>query len=221
MTTPLPGTPGPAPANRLSSALLPANVRAAAITVGTFALVLAAVQVVNVLTDDSLVRYGIQPRSVQGLLGVLTAPLIHASWSHLLANLVPVLVLGFLVMVGSVRQFVAVTVLVWLLSGLGVWLVAPSNTDTVGASGLVFGWLAYLVARGVFTRSWKHILLGLVLLAVYGSVFWTGIVTIAVRDISGVVTVSWQAHLFGALAGVLAGFLVAKADGPRRRAVAG
>ena len=220
MTTSVPGTPGPAPAKKQRSALLPANVRAAGITVGAFAVLLTVVQLVNVLTDNSLVRYGIQPRSVDGLIGILTAPFIHASWSHLLANLVPVLVLGFLVMVGSVRQFVAVTVLVWLISGCGVWLIAPANTDTVGASGLVFGWLAYLIARGVFTRSWKHILLGLVLLALYGSVFWTGIVTIAVRDISGVVTVSWQAHLFGALAGVLAGFLVAKADGPRRRAVA-
>ncbi|GAA1999259.1 rhomboid family intramembrane serine protease [Nakamurella flavida] len=211
--------PGPAPAKQ-RSALLPANVKAAGITVGAFGLILAVVQLVNVLTDDSLVRYGIQPRSVDGLLGILTAPFIHASWSHLLANLVPVLVLGFLVMIGSVRQFVAVTVLVWLVSGLGVWLISPSGTDTVGASGLVFGWLTYLVARGVFTRSWKHILLGLVLLALYGSVFWTGIVQLAVRDISGVVTVSWQAHLFGALGGVLAGFLVARADAPRRRAVA-
>jgi membrane associated rhomboid family serine protease len=116
------------------------------------------------------------------------------------------------------RQFIAVTVLVWLVSGLGVWLVAPANTTTVGASGIVFGWLAFLIVRGIWTRTWQHIVLGLVLLGIYGSLFWTGIVTVAAADITGVVTVSWQAHLFGAIGGVLAAFLVAKADAPRRAA---
>ena len=114
------------------------------------------------------------------------------------------------------RQFVAVTVLVWLVSGLGVWLVAPANTITVGASGIVFGWLAFLIVRGIWTRTWQHIVLGLVLLALYGSLFWTGIVTVAAADITGVVTVSWQAHLFGAIGGVLAAFLVGQ--GRRGRA---
>jgi len=127
-------------------------------------------------------------------------------------------IMGVLIMLSGVRQFVAVTVLVLLVSGLGVWLISPSNTTTVGASGIVFGWLAFLIVRGIWTRTWQHILLGLVLLVLYGSLFWTGIVKVAAADITGVVTVSWQAHLFGAIGGVLAAFLVAKADGPRRAA---
>jgi membrane associated rhomboid family serine protease len=149
---------------------------------------------------------------------VLGAPLLHGSWGHLWSNLVPLVIMGTLITLSSMRQFIAVTVLVWLVSGLGVWLVAPAGTITVGASGIVFGWLAFLIARGIWTRSWQHILLGLVLLAVYGSIFWTGIIQVAAADITGVVAVSWQGHLFGAIGGVLGAFLVGKADAPRRAA---
>ena len=174
------------------------------------------IQTINWATDYRLDQFGIDPRSWEGLLGVLFAPLLHGSWGHLWSNLVPLVIMGVLIMLSGVRQFVAVTVLVWLVSGLGVWLIAPANTTTVGASGIVFGWLAFLIVRGIWTRTWQHIVLGLVLLALYGSLFWTGIVKVAAADITGVVTVSWQAHLFGAIGGVLAAFLVAKADGPRR-----
>ena len=126
----------------------------------------------------------------------------------------PFLIFGLLLFVGGVRQFVAVTIMVWLVSGLGVWLFGPSNTLTVGASGLVFGWLAYLVARGVFTRNWGQIAVGLLLLVLWGGIFWTGIVQTAFTDLTGDTSVSWQGHLFGAIGGVLAAFLVARADGP-------
>ncbi len=176
------------------------------------------VEVVNSVASNRLTNdYGIVSRSLPGLIGVLTAPLLHVSWPHLLSNLVPLLIFGFLILFGGVRQFIAVTVLVWLLAGLGVWLVGPAHTVTVGASGLVFGWLAYLVTRGVFTRSIGQIAVGLVLLVIWGGVFWTGIVKVAVADISQAVTISWQGHLFGAIGGVLAAFLVARSDGPRTR----
>jgi membrane associated rhomboid family serine protease len=209
------------PAKKAGSGDMAKRVKPALITIGVLATVMIIIQAINWATDYRLDQFGIDPRSLEGLLGVLFAPLLHGSWGHLWSNLVPLVIMGVLIMLSGIKQFTAVTVLVWLVSGLGVWLVAPANTITVGASGIVFGWLAFLICRGIWTRNWKHILLGLVLLAIYGSIFWTGIITIAVQDISGVVTTSWQGHLFGAIGGVLAAFLVAKADGPRRAAARG
>src|SRR6478609_7256353 len=206
------------PAKKSGSGQLAQRAKPALITVGALAAVMIIIQAINWSTDYRLDQYGIEPRTWSGLLGVLFAPLLHGSWGHLWSNLVPLVIMGVLIMLSGIRQFVAVTVLVWLVSGLGVWLIAPANTTTVGASGIVFGGLAFLIVRGIWTRTWQHIVLGLVLLAIYGSLFWTGIVKVAAADITGVVTVSWQAHLFGAIGGVLAAFLVAKADGPRRAA---
>jgi len=161
---------------------------------------------------------GIRPRDAHGLIGILSAPFVHASFEHLMSNTLPLGLLASMALYAYPRATRYALPLVWLVSGLGVWLISPSNTTTVGASGIVFGWLAFLIVRGIWTRTWQHILLGLVLLVLYGSLFWTGIVKVAAADITGVVTVSWQAHLFGAIGGVLAAFLVAKADGPRRAA---
>ena len=207
------------PVKKDRGSLLPAKVKPALITVGSLAVLITLIQVLNALWSPAYrltSEFGIAPRSVHGLTGVLTAPLLHVSWPHLLSNVVPLLIFGFLILVGGVRQFVAVTMLVWLVSGLGVWLIGPTNSVTVGASGLVFGWLAYLISRGAFTRQLGQIAIGVVLLVLWGGLFWTGIVRVVAADLVGVQTISWQGHLFGALAGVLAAFLVAKADGPRR-----
>src|ERR1700712_883578 len=216
--SPLPAPLGGSPAKKERGSLIPARGQPAVGVVGSFGLLLVVIQLVNSAMSYRLdSEFGILPRTWDGLVGVLTAPLLHGSWGHLLSNLVPLLIFGVLIMLSSTRQFVAVTVLVWLVSGLGVWLIGGANSYTIGASGVVFGWLAYLIARGVFTRSIGQIVLGLVLLVIWGSLFWTGIVQVAVADITGVVTISWQAHLFGALGGVLAAYLVAKAAGPRTR----
>lgn len=212
--------PGSAPEKKKRT-VLPEKVKPAVFTLGGLAVLLLVVQIVNSLMGYRLNgMFGLQSRRVSGLDGILLSPLLHGSWGHLLGNLVPLLIFGLLLFVGGVRQFVVVTVLVWLVSGIGVWVAGPSNTVTIGASGLVFGWLAYLVARGVFTRNIVQILVGAALLLIWGSLFWTGIITTAVKDFVGDSGVSWQAHLFGAIGGVLAAFLVARADGPRRESVA-
>lgn len=214
--SPLPGT-SPAPVKKKDSSSLVPAIKPAAITIGVFAGIMVILQIVNSFTGNYLTNnFGIHPRSLDGLLGVLLAPVLHADWQHLASNIVAVLIFGFLIMVGGPRQFIAVTVLVWLVGGLGVWLTAPSNSVTIGASILVFGWLAFLVLRGFFTRNWGQIAIGILLLAIWGGIFWTGIVSAAFSP----APVSWQGHLFGALGGALAAFLVAKADGPRRKAVA-
>src|SRR5664279_2352484 len=173
---PIPGQSTP-PAKKSGSALLPQRIKPALITVGALAALMIIVQTVNWATGYRLDSFGVEPRSLSDLWNVLTAPLVHASWGHLFSNLVPLIIFGVLIMLGGVRQFIAVTAVVWLVSGLGV-----------------------------------------VLLALYGGLFWTGIVRVAAADITGVVTVSWQAHLFGALGGLLAAFMVSRADGGRRPA---
>ena len=211
MTLPVP-SPQPTVSPKSRNNLIPARWQQAAIVPGVLVAVMVVVQIVNSFPALNLVQHaGIEPRRIDGLIGILTAPFVHGSWSHLLANAVPLLIFGFLLMVNGARQFIAVTVLVWLVSGLGVWVTGAAGV-TVGASGIVFGWLAYLVVRGVFTRNLGQIVVGLVLLALWGGIFW-GV-------LPGANGISWQAHLFGALGGVLAAFLTAKADGPRRAAPA-
>jgi membrane associated rhomboid family serine protease len=212
MTLPMP-SPTSQPAKKERS-LLPAQIKPAVVTVGGLAVVMLVVQIINVATNYSLIHWGIESRDLSGLWGVLFAPLIHGSWGHLFGNMIPFLIFGLLLFVGGVRQFVAVTVVVWLVSGLGVWLIGPSNAYTVGASGLIFGWLAYLVARGVFTKNWGQLAIGLVLLILYGGMFWTGIFHTAFFGSGGI---SWQGHLFGAIGGLLAAFLVARANKPQQK----
>jgi membrane associated rhomboid family serine protease len=166
----------------------------AAIVIAAFVAVLWVIEIVNAsgadLSDD-----GIRPRQLSGLWGVLWAPLLHASFTHLESNTIPLLVLGFLVLLGGLARFGAVTATVWLVSGIGVWLLGGTDTVVVGASGLAFGWLAYIIVRGVFTRSLVQLALGLVILVVYGGLLW-GV-------LPGASGVSWQAHLFGAVGGIL------------------
>lgn len=213
----VPGTTGSSqPAKKRT--LLPEKIRPAMFTLGAFAALLVIIQAINSLAPGLHLNqhFGLISRQVSGLDGIILAPLLHGSWGHLLGNLVPLLIFGLLLFVGGVRQFVVVTVLVWLVCGIGVWIAGPSNTVTIGASGIIFGWLAYLVARGFFTRNIGQILIGAVLLLIWGSLF-LGIFTTAVKDFVGSTGVSWQAHLFGAIGGVLAAFLVARADGPARK----
>jgi membrane associated rhomboid family serine protease len=171
---------------------------------------LYVIEAVDTLSGRALERnYGIEPLEVNGLDGVLFAPLLHGDWAHLMANTVPFLVLGFLAMAGGIRQFVVVTATIWVLGGLGVWLTGGYESGYhIGASGLIFGWLVFLLTRGFFARSGLQILLAVGLFFVWGGILF-GV-------LPGQPGISWQAHLFGALAGLLAARLVAGAD---RRAV--
>lgn len=204
----------PVPTPRRSiSRVLPRPIRSAVATMLVFTALLYVVEAVDVATGSALERAGgIVPRESFGLDGVLFAPLLHGDWAHLLANTLPFLIFGFLAMAGGFRQFVLVTATIWILGGFAVWLTAGAPGYHVGASGVIFGWLAFLLTRGFFARSARQILLAIVLFAGWGGIL--------LGVLPGQPGISWQGHLFGALAGVLAAWMVARADRRRTPAAA-
>jgi membrane associated rhomboid family serine protease len=198
-------TPVVAPTQSPAKRILPPHPVRAAIVIGSFTAVLYLIELVNSgFLHDSLNNDGIRPRSLGGLPGIIWAPLLHANWAHLAGNTVPILVFGFLAMALGIGPWITITAVIWLVSGIGVWLLSPGGYITIGASGLAFGWLAFLLVRGLFNRSIGQILVALVLLFYWGSVLW-GL-------LPGRPEISWQGHLFGALAGILCAWLVSRAN---------
>ena len=153
-------------------------------------------EVVDVALGGDLDAYGIEPRDPDGLVGVVTAPFLHGGFGHLIGNTIPLVVLGAVIALGGALRLVAVAGIVALVSGLGTWLVAPAGTEHVGASGIVFGFATYLMARGLYSRRLGQLAVGVVVLALWGATLLRGLVPEA--------GISWQGHLFGALGGVLA-----------------
>lgn len=168
-----------------------------------------ALELVDVVLRGSLDTNGIEARELDGLLGILLAPFLHLGFSHLLANTLPLLVLGTLVATSGRGVFWRATAAIAVLGGLGTWLIAPADTITIGASGLVFGYLGYLLVAGIRTRHWRDLLVGVLVLLLYGSLL-LGALPWVVAD-----TVSWQGHLSGALAGGAAAWWWAPRRAPR------
>ena len=164
-------------------------------------------EVLDVLSGGALDAYGIEARELDGLPQIFTAPFLHAGFQHLVSNTVPFAVLGFLVLLGGVTRWLLSSLSSIVSSGLFAWVLTPADSVVLGASGLVFGWLTYLVVRGVWSRRPAQVLVGLAVLLVYGGLIW-GV-------LPGAAGISWQAHLGGAVGGVLAAWLL-----HRRRPVA-
>lgn len=143
--------------------------------------------------------FGIIPRTVIGLRGIAFAPFLHGSFAHLIGNTIPFLVLGWLIMLRETSDFIWVTLVVALASGLGTWLFGTPGIH-IGASGVVFGYLGYLLLRGFFERRIGSILISLFVGALYGSLIW-GVLPLQQG-------ISWEGHLFGFLGGVLAARLL-------------
>ncbi len=166
-----------------------------------------AIEILDLFLGGALDQFGIRPRSIVGLRGILFAPFLHGSLLHLMANTVPFVILGWLVMLRRTRDFWPVTIIVTLVAGLGTWLFAPPWTVHIGASGLVFGYLGFLLSRGYFERSFGSIAMSLLVGLLYGGMIW-GV-------LPGQIGISWQGHLFGFLGGILAAQMLAE---PMRRA---
>ncbi|MGI8945180.1 MAG: rhomboid family intramembrane serine protease [Thermoleophilaceae bacterium] len=158
-------------------------------------------EVVDVAANHRLDGYGIEPRDADGLVGIVASPFLHAGFGHLMANTVPFLVLGFVIAFKGAMRVAAVTVIVAVVSGLGTWLIAPAGTLHIGASGVVFGYAAYLLSRGFFDRDAIELAIGLVVGLVWGTVLLGGLLPQE--------GISWQGHLFGVIGGVAAARLLA------------
>lgn len=206
--------PSPTPQPKVKSPARAADERpqwqVAAAIIGGFALLLYVIEFIDALMDHRLDQWGIEPLTLNGLWGILFAPLLHANWEHLAANTLPLLVLGFLVLLSGIARGLAATGIIWVVAGVGVWFTGGQNTLHIGASGIVFGWLAYLLVRGFFTRKIVQMLIGIVVFLIYGSLLWGAL--------PGTPGVSWQGHLFGAIGGVLAAWILSGPERDARRA---
>jgi membrane associated rhomboid family serine protease len=181
------------------------------IAVGATAIVIALiwlVQGINVLDGYGLdYRFGARPRDLSTAPFVLLAPFLHFGLGHIESNTPPLAILTFLTVLGGLKRYLYVTAIVVLVGGLGTWLISPSRVVSVGASGLIFGYLGYLIARGLFARSLRQAMwqvpLGIGLFVYYK---WT-LVLLYPSSMVNVMHISWQGHLCGLLAGLLVAYL--------------
>jgi membrane associated rhomboid family serine protease len=165
-----------------------------------------AIEIVDFVLPMNLDALGIRPRSERGLLGVLLSPFLHVGFGHLISNSLPFLLLGGLVMTGGRRQFLLVSVWVTIIGGAGVWLMGGGRTVHLGASLVIFGYLGFLLSRGIAERSVGGVLLSLALLFGYGGMLF-GI-------FPGQPGISWLGHLCGFLAGIAGAFLFTRRTDP-------
>jgi membrane associated rhomboid family serine protease len=158
-----------------------------------FVLFIWAVAFFDLLLGHALLRFGILPRRLSGISGILFAPFLHGGIRHLMVNTLPLLVLGGLVLLHGQRVFIRTTIMITVLGGAGVWLMGRPAIH-VGASSLIFGYFGYLVFRGMVKRSLFSIAVSLVTVAAYGGILW-GLIPHSFG-------VSWEGHLCGLLAGI-------------------
>ena len=164
-------------------------------------LLMWVLEAVDVALDHRLDRYGIEPREADGLDGVVAAPFLHVGFGHLIANTIPFVAMGMVIALEGPLRLAGVTAITALVSGVGTWLIAPANTIHLGASGVVFGFATYLIARGWFNRRALEIAIGVAV-----AVLWGGTLVAGLEPQQGI---SWQGHLFGAIGGVVAARVLA------------
>ena len=178
------------------------------ILLGGIVTLMWALEAINSLDSNHLAQSdGIYARNVGHIWAVFTAPFLHFSWQHLIANTIPFVFMGLIIALQGAKRLLIVTGIVILVGGIGTWLIAPAGTDTAGASGIVFGYATYLFARGFFNRSALELLAGLIV-----GVVWGGALLSSIVPHTGV---SWQGHVCGAIGGVVAAYVL-RNDRPRQ-----
>jgi membrane associated rhomboid family serine protease len=157
-------------------------------------------ELLDQLSGNEMDQLGIHAREVDGVPEIFTAPFLHAGWDHLISNSLPFYVLGFLVLLSGLARWVASSLIIIIISGMTAWSLTPPHTIILGASGLIFGWLTYLLARGIWSRRPAQVVVAVIVLLLYGGLIWS--------VLPGSAGVSWQAHLGGAIGGVVAAWLL-------------
>lgn len=143
--------------------------------------------------EISAVPFGVVPRTSQGLVGVVFSPLLHANWNHLFANALPLFVLLIILLADRKYHPWKSLLIIWTVSGLGTWLIGRGASVHIGASGIIFGLAAYLIVAGLLMKSWRAVLIAIIVLFLFGGMFY------GILPRHG--PISWEAHLCGALAG--------------------
>lgn len=176
-----------------------------------FVALLWAIEILDSIMNQRLDDNGVRPWTFDGLWGIVFAPVLHDDWAHLISNTVPAFVLTCVIVASSgTKRWLEATAIIWVAAGIGTWLIGGLNTNHVGASSLIFGWVAFLVLRGIFARKLSEIAIGIVIAAVYGYLIW-GVLPTG----SGV---SWQGHLCGAIGGVIAAVILGRRSAAERAA---
>ena len=160
-----------------------------------FVALIWVIEFINFSTGHHLSDWGILPRTLKGLKGIPLSPFLHASLIHIMMNTIPLAVLGGFVILNSRQIFFEITIIIILVSGTALWLFGRSSYH-VGASGLIFGYFGYLVLRAWYDRSLKSFIIAFVTVFLYGGIIWGLLPTFS--------RISWEGHLFGLLAGILA-----------------
>ncbi|HVH98402.1 MAG TPA: rhomboid family intramembrane serine protease [Enhygromyxa sp.] len=187
-------SPDPAPQRR---GVL-AELKVAAKTMAIILAVLWGLEIVDELVFSGVLDlFGVHPRTVFGLIGVVASPFLHGDLYHLLSNTAGLVIFGTVILLWSRKEFAAVTVASMLLGGLGTWLVGASGSIHIGASGVVFGYFGYVLMRGWYERKPLSIIVSIAVAWMFGS-----LLTGAIPGLAGP-GISWEGHLFGMLGGVL------------------
>ena len=169
-----------------------------------FVLLLWVLEIVDqVILGGGLDSFGVRPRTISGLWGIVWAPFLHGGFQHLLANTGPILILGSIVMLSRhLRDFFLITMIVTIIGGFGTWLIGPRFSVHLGASGLIFGYFGFLLLSAYFERSCRSIVIAGIVLLLYSGIIW------GVLPQGG--GISWQTHLFGFFGGGVAAYLLSQ-----------
>ncbi len=168
----------------------------------TFIVLIWIIHIVKVVFNLSLGQYGVYPREIFGLKGILLSPLIHANWGHLMSNSAPLLVLMVIIFQFYPKISGRVFTLIYIFTGLAVWLFGnPGEVRSfhIGASGVVYGLVSFVFWSGLFRRNLISIALALVVTLLYSGMFY-GILPTEKG-------ISWESHLYGALVGILVAYI--------------